>query len=309
VTGIARLRGWIQRPDVAIVHEFRPPPYGGSNQFLTALRDELRRRGLRVSGGATSARTRACLLHSYLVDTARLSIPEGARVVHRVDGPITLYRGVDDGADRRIVEINDAFADATVFQSEWSLAAHRKLGIRLRDSVVIHNAVDPKLFFPASPRPLGSPVRLISTSWSDNPRKGGATLRLLAERLDSARFTLTFVGRTSVELPGARVIPPVPSAELADLLRGHDVYVAPSLDDPCSNALLEALSCGLPALYALSGGHPELVGEAGLGFDDPGELPDALDRLVGGYEERRSRISTPSLADVADRYLAVLGLA
>ena len=37
--------------------------------------------------------------------------------------------------------------------------------------------------------------------------------------------------------------------QLAELLRAHDVYLAPSRDDPCSNALLEALACGLPAAY------------------------------------------------------------
>ena len=54
-----------------------------------------------------------------------------------------------------------------------------------------------------------------------------------------------------------------------------------SRDDPCSNALLEALACGLPAAYLRSGGHPELVGEAGIGFDEPEELPAVLARLRG----------------------------
>ena len=60
-----------------------------------------------------------------------------------------------------------------------------------------------------------------------------------------------------------RVVPPLPSEQLADLLRSHDVYLAASRDDPCSNALLEGLACGLPAAFLRSGGHPELVGEAG----------------------------------------------
>ena len=37
------------------------------------------------------------------------------------------------------------------------------------------------------------------------------------------------------------------SEPLADLLRAHDIYLAPSRDDPSSNALLGALACGLPA--------------------------------------------------------------
>ena len=100
----------------------------------------------------------------------------------------------------------------------------------------------------------------------------------------------------------------VPTAEVADELRRHDVYLAPSRNDPCSNALLEALACGLPAVFRASGGHPELVGEAGVPFDEPDEVPDALDRLVAELDERRAAIRVAPLAEVADRYLEVLGV-
>jgi glycosyltransferase involved in cell wall biosynthesis len=226
-----------------------------------------------------------------------------------VDGPIGAYRGFDDGADRRIVEINHALADATVLQSRYSLDAHRELGLELRDPVLIPNAADPRIFFPAPAPPPGPRIRLIATSWSDNPNKGAATLGWLDRHLVADRYELTFIGRLPVELRRARVFPPVASDDLAALLREHHVYLAPSLNDPCSNALIEALSCGLPAVFARSGGHPELVGEAGLGFDDAEEIPELLDRLVSELDDRRALISVPSLDDVADRYLAALGIA
>lgn len=300
----------LDRPDVAIAYRFRPPPYGGSNQFLLALRGELERRGLRV-GERVARRTRACLVHAWLVDVERLRghLHPGCKVVHRVDGPVGRYRGADDGTDERVVEVNRALADATILQSRYSLDAHRELGLELRDPVVIPNAADPAIFFPAEREPPRGRLRLIATSWSDNPRKGGETLAALARALDPARFSLTFVGRTAVDLGPARVLPPQPSGALAELLREHDAYVAPSLDDPSSNALLEALACGLPALYARSGGHPELVGEGGLGFDGAEEAATQAERLAGEWEERRARISVPSLTEVADRYLETLGLA
>ena len=65
-------------------------------------------------------------------------------------------------------------------------------------------------------------------------------------------------------------------------------------------------ACGLPAVYRASGGHPELVGEAGRPFSTPAELPDALDRIASELEDRRAAIAVPSLAEVADRYLGVL---
>ena len=310
---LTRLRGLVERPDMAIVHRFRPPPYGGSNQFLTALRGELRRRGLRVSDGAIGPQTRACLLHSYLVDVDELrrGLRPGVRVVHRVDGPITLYRGRDDGADRRIHEINDALADATIFQSRYSIDAHRELGIELRNPVLIPNAVDAAIFHPPATRePLrGRRVRVVAASWSDNPKKGGPTYSWLARNLDRARYELTFVGRASEPVPAEHVVGPVGSAELAEILRGQDVYLTASRNEACSNAVLEALACGLPTLYVRSGSNGELVGEAGLGFDRDDELPGLLDRLVGEYDERRARISILSLSEVADRYLDVLGFA
>ena len=298
----------LRAPDVAIAHELRDPPYGGSNQFLLALRGELSRRGLRVTDGPVPRRARSVLLHSYLVDLRRR--PAG-RVVHRVDGPIELYRGADDGADRRIVEINDRLADATILQSRYSLEAHRDLGLELRDPVVIPNAVDPAIFHPPAERePLaGRRVRVVATSWSDNPRKGGETYARLARTLDRRRYELTFVGRASVAVEAEHALPPLASNELAEVLHRQDLYVTASLNDPCSNALLEALACGLPTLYARSGGHPELVGEAGLGFEHREELPGLLDRLVEELDERRAAIRVPSLADVADRYLETLGLA
>jgi hypothetical protein len=50
------------------------------------------------------------------------------------------------------------------------------------------------------------------------------------------------------------------------------------------------------------------VGEGGLPFRADGELPVVLDRLVGELDERRAAISIPAIADVAGRYLRVLGL-
>src|SRR5205814_3266635 len=85
-----RRRLGLRAPDVAISHRLRPPPYGGSNQFLLALKGEFARRGLSVSDGRIARRARSVLLHAYLLEGEP---PSGARVVHRVDGPIRLYRG------------------------------------------------------------------------------------------------------------------------------------------------------------------------------------------------------------------------
>jgi glycosyltransferase involved in cell wall biosynthesis len=295
--------------DLAVFHEFHRPPYGGGNQFLLALRREFARRGLAVEVNQLSGQTPACLYNSFNFEFARLHrfTRDGVRMVHRVDGPIGVYRGFDDGTDQRIVAIN-ALADATVLQSRYSLDKHRELGLTLRNPVVIPNAVDPDIFYPPATREAVTHrrLRVIATSWSDNPRKGGDILEWLDRNLDPDAFELTFAGRTQTRFDRIRVVGPIPSEALADLLRTQDLYLAPSRDDPCSNALLEALACGLPAAYLKSGGHPELVGEGGLGFEAAEELPDVLAGLGDELEVRRSAIRVPALAEVADRYLEVL---
>jgi glycosyltransferase involved in cell wall biosynthesis len=298
------------RSDVAVFHEFHPPPYGGGNQFLLALVRELERRGLEIEVNRLSGGTRRCLYNSFNFDFRRLRrfARDGVRMVHRVDGPIGVYRGFDDGTDRRIARINDELADATILQSQYSLDKHRELGIELRSPVVITNSVDPAIFHPPrTQEPLsGRRVRVITSSWSDNPRKGAEILAWLDRNLDFDEFEVTFAGRTQAAFERIEVVGPLPSDALAALLRGHDVYLAASRDDPCSNALLEGLACGLPAAFLRSGGHPELVGEAGIGFDDAEELPGVLARLRDELEERRAAIRVPALADVTDRYLEAL---
>jgi glycosyltransferase involved in cell wall biosynthesis len=273
---------------------------------------ELSARGLAVEVNRISGKTRACLFNSFNFDFARLRrfARDDCRLVHRVDGPIGTYRGYDDGTDRRILALNQSLAAATVLQSRYSLERHAELGLELRNPVVIPNAPDPRIFFPPDTRePLaGRRARLIASSWSDNPRKGAATFEWLDRHLDTDRFELTFVGRSSVRLERSRMLPPVRSEELAELLRNHDIYLAASLDDPCSNALLEAMACGLPAVFAASGGHPELVGEGGLPFTAAVELPDVLDALAVELDERRAAIRVPALSDVTDRYLEVLSV-
>jgi len=298
------------RADLALFHEFVPPPTGGGQQFLRALLGELERRRLTVELNRISDGTPGCLFNSFNFDFRRLRrfARPGCRLVHRVDGPVAAYRGFDDGTDARVAGINRELAAATVVQSRYSLDAHRAIGLELVRPVLIRNAVDPAIFHPPAERePLaGRRLRVVATSWSGNPRKGLDALEWLDRNLDFERYELTFVGQSPGEFARIRVVPPAPSQELADELRRHDAFLAASMNDPASNALLEALACGLPAVYRVSGGHPEIVGDAGCPFETPEEAGRALGRLAEELDKRRAAIRIPSIAEVADRYLEVL---
>jgi glycosyltransferase involved in cell wall biosynthesis len=307
---IARAHG----ADLAVFHEFAPPPAGGANQTLRALLGELDRRGLRVEGNVISPGTRACLFNSFNFDFERLDLfarrAHGVRMVHRVGAVTSLYRGYDDGTDALAASVNARLADATIAISHATIEMYRSIGIELVEPRVVHNPVDSAIFHPEGRIAFdrGRPIRLICSSWSDNPRKGAPVYRWLEDHLDWGRFEFTFVGNTSVPFERIRQVPPLPSAGLADVLRQHDIFVTATEHDAYSNSLVEALSCGLPAVYLDSGGSGEAVKEAGFAFSDREELPALLDRLADEYEQRQALISLPSLDEIADQYLETLGL-
>lgn len=298
---------------VGIWHKFFKPPYGGGNQFMLALRKAMQSMKVNVIENQLIPQIDAYILNSVHFDIEsfrqyQYQHERELRIVHRVDGPIHLYRGFDREKDELCFALNAEFASFTVLQSAWTLQRIVEMGYQPINPVIIHNAVDQDIFHRRGRIAFSRKrkIRLISTSWSDNPRKGGPIYKWLDQHLDWDRFEYTFVGNTSEEFEHIRRVPPVPSEKLADILRQHDIYLTASRNDPCSNALIEALTCGLPAFYLNSGGHPELVGYGGLPFNEVEEILPLLDVLVENYEMFQNVIVVPSLAEVTEKYLTLL---
>lgn len=296
---------------VGLWHKFFAPPYGGGNQFMLALRNALRSRGITVVENQLREDVDVYLLNSIHFDVERFlafTQRHRLRAVHRIDGPIHLIRGFDREKDELCFELNKRFAMATVLQSTWTYQRIAEMSYHPVKPVIIRNAVDPSVFHPHG-RVCFDParkIRLIATSWSNNARKGGPIYKWLEERLDWDRFEFTFVGNASVPFSRIKTIPAVPSEELAGILRQHDIYITASQNDPCSNAVIEALACGLPVLYRNDGGHPELVGYGGLPFADQEEILPQLDRIAADYEMFQRLISLPTMDEVAGAYLTLL---
>lgn len=313
--GIPNLMRLFKRGDsslkVSLWHKFAKPPFGGGNQFMLALRSALQSRGIRVIESKIQPNVDAYILNAVWFDInlfrQRKSMV-GRRVIHRIDGPISLVRGNDRELDDLCFALNDEFASFTVLQSAWTFQRIIEMGYQPVNPVIIHNAVNPEIFHSRDRAIFDSSrkIRLISSSWSNNPRKGGPVYKWLDQNLNWDRFEYTFVGNASEEFEHIHRIPPVSSEKLADILRQHDVYITASQSDPCSNALIEALACGLPALYLNDGGHPELVGYGGLPFNDVNEIVPQLNRLVTDYDMYQNLIVVPIMDDVVEKYISLL---
>ncbi len=296
---------------VCLWHSFFKPPYGGGNQFMMALRKGLLKKGVEVVENTLDETIDAYVLNSIHFDVDRFlefSLNHRINVLHRIDGPISLIRGYDLEKDQLCYNLNAQFASATVLQSAWVYKKIVTLGYDPVSPTIIHNAVDSEIFHPNGRIKFdrNRKIRLISTSWSDNQRKGGPIYKWIERNLDWDRFEYTFVGNASESFDRIRHISAVPSEELADLLRQHDIFITASQNDPCSNSVIEALACGLPTLYLDDGGHPELVSYGGLPFDNEEQILTRLDRLVEDYESFQRLITVNNMEDVAEKYLYII---
>ena len=290
---------------VSIYFKFQKPPWGGGNQMLLALSKSLIDNGWKISN-KLRGNFSALLFNSFHInlDEVEKIKTRNKRIIHRIDGPTLLIRGKDEILDQNIFSVNSKVADTSVFQSSWSLFKTLQLNYSPVNPVLIQNGADSEIFNSRGRIPFSKhrKTKLISSSWSDNPRKGGAIYQWLDEHLDFGLYEYTFVGRIKGQFKNIRIIPPVASNELADILKQHDIYITASDNDPCSNALIEALSCGLPSVYYNRGGHPEIVGHGGLGFDNKEDIPNLLEMLTRYYDSIQKLIVVPPVERIADKY-------
>ena len=289
---------------IHILYKFTEGPWGGGNQFLKALRDYFKKAGV-YSESMEEADVILFNSHHCLEEVLKVKKRYPSKIlVHRIDGPIFQVRGRDRAVDKAIFQFNGLLADGTIFQSNWSCHKNYELGIKNSPyEAIIMNAPDPSIFNREGKRQFSDKkVKLVATSWSANIRRGFGIYQYLDEHLDFSRYEMTFVGNSPVEFKNINWIRPVPSKGLADILREHDIYITASRNDPCSNALIEALHCGLLAVARNDGGHPEIVGEAGTLFASEKEVIKAIEKAAENYDYYQQQISLPTLDEIGQRY-------
>lgn len=287
-------------------------PFGGANQFMRALKDFFAAQGVLTKNIMAAD---VILLNSHSLGGRHGKVFQLGYLlkalfprkifIHRIDGPVQLYGNSSRAnVDTNTYLLNEAVADGTIYQSNWSRERNRECGMRsARYETTIYNAADSTFFFPPEHQKSSGPIRLVATSWSNHANKGFDVYKELDRSLDWSRFVMTFVGRAPQSFQNITIHDPVASHELGELLRSHDIFITASINDACSNSLLEALACGLPVVARASGGHPELVGRGGELFEDAAGAVDAIERVAQNIEQYRRLISVDSMDRVGAAYL------
>jgi len=292
---------------VIILSDLKKGAWGGGNQFQRALKNYFISIGVYTKN---IEKADIILVNSHhwdnqLLKLMRVNHNDKQVIIHRVDGPISIVRGKKEQqiTDDLIIKFNKLFADGTIFQSEWSRKECIQMGMpEKKSSKTILNAPDSNIFYPADNKSPSHKIRIIATSWSDNWRKGFDIYEYLDKHLNFDKYSFTFVGNSPITFNNVIHKDPLPSMELASELRKHDLYITASIDDPCSNSLIEALHCSLPAVVRNSGGHPEIVKKGGVLFEGNMDVIQKIDLAAHNIKELKNNIDLPSMEEVGKLY-------
>jgi glycosyltransferase involved in cell wall biosynthesis len=290
---------------VNILYDIKETPWGGANQFLKGLKQYFISQGIYTDD---PKRADILLFNSHHDIHTLLRIKRQGHngiSIHRIAGPIEVVRNCDSHIDKFIFRVNKHLADGNIFQSEWSRLENYRLGLKsIQFETIIMNAPDPTVFNKDGKHPfsMGRKIRLIATSWSPNPLKGFQVYQWLDHHLDFEQFEMTFIGNSPNKFQHIHHLLPISPQELGRNLKNHDIFIFASRVESCSNALLEAMHCGLPVIAFDGSSNPDIVRDAGLLFRFPEEIPALLQQLIREYAMYQQNIRVPSLEEVGQAY-------
>lgn len=199
-----------------------------------------------------------------------------------------------------------------------------------RKAVVIRPAVDPDFFKPGDKKDHDEVFKIVTTGsliWRKGYEYALLAVRQLAESGVAVRFEIIGEGpeyqRTlytihdlglegRVHLHG-RLTP----EQIRDRLQQADVFLLSSLSEGISNAVLEAMACGLPVVTSDCDGMREAISDGVEGFVVPVRQPEAITaallrfaydpelRRRMGSAGRKRVLQQFNLADQVDKFIAL----
>lgn len=211
-----------------------------------------------------------------------------------------------------------------LYQTEFAkLSSDLFLGEARGTWEILPNAVDVDSFVPPARPPGGDPVVVLGGDQYQAYKLelGLRALAVLRRSVPGARLVVT--GRlafpiepllTELDLVDAvEVVGRYAQRDLQSILHRAHAYLHPKVNDPCPSAVIEALACGVPVVYAASGGTIELVGEeGGVGVPHPvswdRQTPPAPEELASGLEQAladHTRLSAGARRRAVERFALV----
>jgi glycosyltransferase involved in cell wall biosynthesis len=191
--------------------------------------------------------------------------------------------------DRQTIALLN-LADFVIFQSVYQREFFLRAGYKGAQNCVIHNGAS-RFFWVDRPcaQALDGQIRLVSSTASARSSKRHD---LIAKISLCEGVEVTHLGAWPEGLPSARVhlLGMQPREQMLKTVVHAHFFLHPALNDPCPNAVFEALCAGLPVIYNSGpGSSTEIIGQCGLPLDEP-NLSNTVQQARSRYGELRSHV-------------------
>ncbi len=207
-----------------------------------------------------------------------------------------------------------ACAHKVVANSRAAATRLRREGVPDRKIAVVANGLDGDVFRPGLRRPAARRVVVVANLRAEKGHDVlvDAAARVL-DRVPDARFDLVGDGPERARLHARAAALGVSGAfrflghqdDVAARLRAADVFALPSRSEAMPNAVLEAMSAGLPVVVSAAGGLLELVDSERTGLlvppGDAAALADALVRALTDWP-LAERLGRAARAEISARH-------
>ncbi|MCL4640020.1 MAG: glycosyltransferase family 4 protein [Pseudosphingobacterium sp.] len=142
---------------------------------------------------------------------------------------------------------------------------------------------------------------IISFVGQFNHRKGILRVEEAAKGLEGVKVAYAGMGKLEPTASNCIFKGPVNPKDMTDFLNASDLFVMPTLNEGCSNAIVEAISCGLPVVSSNLPFNADILGEDNAILVDPnnvGEIRKAILEIKNDPElASRLRIGTLKRAE------------
>jgi sugar transferase (PEP-CTERM/EpsH1 system associated) len=251
---------------------------------------------------------RPAIVHTRNLAALEVTIPAWfAGVKVRIHGEHGRDVGDFDGTNKKYQWIRRVYSPFVkhylALSKDLAQYLTHTIGISIKRVAQIYNGVDAVKFYPASSRlPISDcpfnedGLWLIGTAGRMQTVKDQTNLaRAFVEALKIApelttMLRLVMVGEGPLRKDSIAILQaagiqhlawlPGERTDVADVMRGLDCFVLPSLGEGISNTILEAMACGLPVIATAVGGNVELVVEGQSGMLVPAATPNALAKAI-----------------------------
>ncbi|EKE00358.1 MAG: hypothetical protein ACD_22C00041G0005 [uncultured bacterium] len=174
-------------------------------------------------------------------------------------------------------------ADYVIFQSEYQRNIFKKFGYNgYKNRIIFNGASSEYSHVPASSRVIGDRLTLVSVTASPRSQKRHD---LIARVSLDPRVDVLHFGRwpDKVKPLNVKLMGVQGRDAMIKAFKDAHYLIFPAEKEPCSNAVCEALSCGLPVIYnPAPGGCSELVLGNGFGLN-VADIKESIDKAFSDY--------------------------